>query len=954
MGDEIPIRTLGDYSKPSHEGYMNTIELLVGNNVVPLLSDTIRLLQNGCSFHRHRSEDPNQYLKDFLKLVDSLDLDGKNRERTRLCLFQFYLRDQASNWLERLPAGSITAWEDLTTCFLAQFFPPGRTAKLRNDILIWNDLRDFAKSVKAITLPQDVSSTSDRCLIELENQVQRLMEAHLALMQPTQVNKITTSCEICSGPHDTRYCMEDPEQAFVEYASSRTDEAREGLLSNFMASQDSRLSKFEADFKQQQSKMTNKIDIILKAITDRIAGTLPSDTTKNLKLSTSPVLSARMGIGMQQPEEPEPTLEDEFQDLHLNLLVLEVLAHAPVYNVILNKYMESLELGKNGSAFVQGEVSAKMEDPGLFTLRYRSGDSKPFDTLADLESCVNIIPLYLFKKLNIGLLEETDHIFGLGDETKSYPVGIVKDVEVHIGKLKLLNDFYVIDMKKEPKTPLLVGRVFLVTANVVIDYRMAKIAVGEGIARLYLTRRILEDLRMFSLTLGGRLNQLSHVSSPLLSKPGEYYNNCLIMECHVRWLWRNTFIGYAVTGSISINRGLIQAIPTSLPPQPIGKATKASILQRIPPGVQERSHFTYLLYLIVQNTNIVRFMRTMAGVDVNTLTMEQYLALSRENQALGMVKPKIRGNVNFKIKSQFMCKLKEDTFSGNKDKDSHDHIDRSRKQIGGQNSPRNYQYLGSSQEGLYLKAWEQYNDLLYKCSTHDINSHQKVNIFYKGLSTMNHQLLNSQGLIPMMRPAKALTAIQTMGDHSQKWHDSSTSRNIRSSSSKDGLAALVGCQICEGPHLDKDCPLNKEVKQVEVVRYGEFGRTKPFNGNNGGRQTLTKTKSQNHHNEIIQGLKSRVKTLAKEAVTKIDNNKDCKAIFTNDGAPLYTPFYYSLEEIEYFLANFGFSDDDELNNVTSIPEEDLKQTSPKQITTHYVEPYIPPIPFPKRLEQHAE
>ncbi|GJS88501.1 hypothetical protein Tco_0771137 [Tanacetum coccineum] len=43
--------------------------------------------------------------------------------------------------------------------------------------------------------------------------------------QPTQVKKITTSCEICSGPHDTQYCMEDPEQAFVEYASSRTDEA---------------------------------------------------------------------------------------------------------------------------------------------------------------------------------------------------------------------------------------------------------------------------------------------------------------------------------------------------------------------------------------------------------------------------------------------------------------------------------------------------------------------------------------------------------------------------------------------------------------------------------------------------------------------------------------------------------------------------------------------------------
>ncbi|GJY87259.1 MAK10-like protein [Tanacetum coccineum] len=399
MGDENPIRTLGDYSKPSHEGYRNTIELPVGNNVVPLRSNTIRLVQNGCSFHGLWSEDPNQHLKDFLKLVDSLDLDGENRERTRLCLFQFSLCDQDSNWLERLPARSITTWEDLTTRFLAQFCPPWRTAKLRNDILIplaqsqenydhvnpvtkrtidqsaggklcdrntkeswalledltlyenesWNDPRDFAKPVKAIALPQDVPSTSNRRLIELENQVQRLMEAHLALTKPTQMNKITTSCEICSGPHDTQYCMEDLEQAFVEYASSRIDEARKGLVSDFMASQDARLSKFEADFKQQQSEMTNKIDIVLKAITDRIAGALPSDTVKNPKLSTTSVLSARsypiidpqysshpstsintikahfkeatisqtslrrpeIEVKPQQPEEPKLTLEDE-------------------------------------------------------------------------------------------------------------------------------------------------------------------------------------------------------------------------------------------------------------------------------------------------------------------------------------------------------------------------------------------------------------------------------------------------------------------------------------------------------------------------------------------------------------------------------------------------------------------------------------------------------------------
>ncbi|GKA88742.1 hypothetical protein Tco_0810506, partial [Tanacetum coccineum] len=84
MGDANPIRTPRDHSKPSHEGYRNIIELPAGNNMVPLRSDTIQLVQNGCSFHRLRSEDPNQHLKDFLKLMDSLDLDDENGERTRL------------------------------------------------------------------------------------------------------------------------------------------------------------------------------------------------------------------------------------------------------------------------------------------------------------------------------------------------------------------------------------------------------------------------------------------------------------------------------------------------------------------------------------------------------------------------------------------------------------------------------------------------------------------------------------------------------------------------------------------------------------------------------------------------------------------------------------------------------------------------------------------------------
>ncbi|GJY53900.1 MAK10-like protein [Tanacetum coccineum] len=288
-----------------------------------------------------------------------------------------------------------------------------------------------------------------------------------------------------------------------------------------MASQDIGLSKFEADFRQQQSKMTNKINTVLKPITDRILRELPSDTVKNPKLnvnSTSLVLSAHsyptldpqcsthpstsinvvktcfkemshsqtsqlqigMRIGTTQIEEPKPTLKDEFQDLNLNL---------------------------------PGEVSVKMEDPGLFTLPCRLGNSKPFYSLADLGSCVKIIPLYLFKKLNIRLLEKTDHIFGLDDGTKSYPVGIVKDVEVHIGKLKLLSDFY--DCKKSKRWES-IGRY------------SKKESIGVDLGK---------EEAPYWTTLGKRESYKPQPSSDGIGAQTPYYVRKDFLDCHLLGEW---------------------------------------------------------------------------------------------------------------------------------------------------------------------------------------------------------------------------------------------------------------------------------------------------------------------------------------------------------------------------------------------------------------------------------
>nr|GEX44740.1 replication protein A 70 kDa DNA-binding subunit [Tanacetum cinerariifolium] len=153
---------------------------------------------------------------------------GRHLEEIRVTWTQFWKkRDKIATLLEDDKDVAYSSWrrcESLSESW-TRFKDLLQKVSHHEDLALydnesWNDPRDFGKPVKEIYLPQDVLSTSNRRLIEPKNQVQRLIEAHLAPKSSIQVIKIDSSCAICSGPHDTQYCMKNLEQAFVEYASS--------------------------------------------------------------------------------------------------------------------------------------------------------------------------------------------------------------------------------------------------------------------------------------------------------------------------------------------------------------------------------------------------------------------------------------------------------------------------------------------------------------------------------------------------------------------------------------------------------------------------------------------------------------------------------------------------------------------------------------------------------------
>ncbi|GJY16335.1 hypothetical protein Tco_0386757 [Tanacetum coccineum] len=63
-----------------------------------------------------------------------------------------------------------------------------------------------------------------------------------------------------------------------------------------------------------------------------------------------------------------------------------------------------------------------------------------------------------------------------------------------------------------------------------------------------------------------------------------------------------------------------------------------------------------------------------SDINIDTLTLEQYLGLNCNNSQMGVKRPEIEKNAVFEIKSQLLKELRENTFSGGKTKDAMEHL----------------------------------------------------------------------------------------------------------------------------------------------------------------------------------------------------------------------------------------------------------------------------------------
>ncbi|GJR91468.1 reverse transcriptase domain-containing protein [Tanacetum coccineum] len=167
-----------------------------------------------------------------------------------------------------------------------------------------------------------------------------------------------------------------------------------------------------------------------------------------------------------------------FRNLHFELSFADALIHmpkfAPMFKKMLNNKDKLIELTKmplneNCSAVVLKKLPEKLGDPGRFLIPCDFSEFDSYLALADLGASINLMPLSIWKKLQLPGLTETKMVLELADRTISKPTGVAENVFVKVGKFYFPADFVVLDFIADPRVPLILGRPFLRTAHALID-----------------------------------------------------------------------------------------------------------------------------------------------------------------------------------------------------------------------------------------------------------------------------------------------------------------------------------------------------------------------------------------------------------------------------------------------------------------------------------------------------
>nr|GEX92598.1 reverse transcriptase domain-containing protein [Tanacetum cinerariifolium] len=133
---------------------------------------------------------------------------------------------------------------------------------------------------------------------------------------------------------------------------------------------------------------------------------------------------------------------------------------------------------------IQNKVPPKLEYPGSFLIPCNFKKSFSCNALADLGVSINLMSYSLYDKLSLKTLKPTRISVRLADGSFQYPVRIAKNILFEVGKFTFPSDFVILKMEEDSRVFLILGRLFLHTADAVIRVKQKQLNLRIGTERM--------------------------------------------------------------------------------------------------------------------------------------------------------------------------------------------------------------------------------------------------------------------------------------------------------------------------------------------------------------------------------------------------------------------------------------------------------------------------------------
>ncbi|GJZ71265.1 reverse transcriptase domain-containing protein [Tanacetum coccineum] len=121
--------------------------------------------------------------------------------------------------------------------------------------------------------------------------------------------------------------------------------------------------------------------------------------------------------------------------------------------------MARTPLNEHCSAVLLKKLPKKLRDPGKFLIPCDFPRMDECLALADLGASINLMPLFVWKKLSLPEITPTCMTLELADRSITQPIGIAEDVDVKVGKFQFWADFcsVLVTLCSDPRVPLNLG-----------------------------------------------------------------------------------------------------------------------------------------------------------------------------------------------------------------------------------------------------------------------------------------------------------------------------------------------------------------------------------------------------------------------------------------------------------------------------------------------------------------